>query len=214
MLKQLKRQYQNIFKIGAISFWPLIRNGISFPLRFNLNLKSKPINIIWDITYRCNLDCHYCFFAKSRPLKNKEELSTEKICEFVARVARYKPSFFLTGGEPLLRPDLEKIISTIRAHKMKVGLNTNATLMTRERLLSLDQAGLNYFIISLDPDKNSTDQARGEGVHDKAVQIITLAKELNLKTRIIVNCVVDENNYKQLDNFLDFVILGNNFFDG
>ncbi|MDD2753526.1 MAG: radical SAM protein [Candidatus Portnoybacteria bacterium] len=205
MLKQLKRQYHNIFKIGAVSPWPLLRNGLTFPFRYKFNLDSKPVNIIWDITYRCNLNCHYCFFAVSRPLKKEVELPTEKIIKFVSQVAKYKPSFYFTGGEPLLRPDLEKIIAAIRANKMKVGLNTNATLMTRERLLSMDKAGLNYIIVSLDPNKETTDKARGAGVYDKALQTIKMAKEMNLRVRLTVNCVVDETNFQYLDGFLDMI---------
>ncbi|MEK7575897.1 MAG: radical SAM protein [Patescibacteria group bacterium] len=205
MLKQLKRQYHNIFKIGAVSFWPLFFNSILFPFRWRFNLNTRPINIVWDITYRCNLNCKYCLFAKNKLHTIQNELSSEKIKDFVEKIARYKPSFFLTGGEPLLRQDLEEIISTIRFYKMKVGINTNTTLLTKERLLKLDKAGLNYMIISLDMNENVTDDFRGLGVYKKAFEAIKMLKEIKSKIKIVVNCVINESNYQYLDNFLDFI---------
>lgn len=203
MLKQLKRQYHNIFKIGAVSFWPLFFNSILFSFRWRFNLDTKPVNIVWDITYRCNLNCKYCLFAKNKLHTIQNELPLEKIKNFIKEIAKYRPSFFLTGGEPLLRTDLEEIISTIRFYKMKVGINTNTTLLTKERLLKLDKAGLNYMIISLDMNESVTDDFRGLGVYKKAYEAIKMLKET--KTKIVVNCVINEENYRHLDNFLDFI---------
>ena len=205
MLKQIKRQYHNIFKIGAVSFWPLFFNSSLFPFRWYFNLDTNPVNIVWDITYRCNLNCKYSLFAKNKLHTIQNELSLEKIRNFIKEIAIYKPSFFLTGGEPLLRTDLEEIISIIRSYKMKVGINTNTTLLTKERLLKLDKAGLNYMIISLDMNENVTDNFRGQGVYKKAFEAIKMLKEIKSKIRIVVNCVINESNYQYIDNFLDFI---------
>lgn len=203
MLKQLKRQYHNVFKIKAVSPRPVFVNAVLFPIRHKFNLDSKPINIVWDITYRCNLDCKYCLFAKNKLHTFQDELPLDKILKFVEQVSKYKPSFYFTGGEPLLRNDLEKIINKIHFLKMRVGLNTNTTLATEKRLLSLDKAGLDYIIISLDMNEIATDSIRGAGVYGKAVGAIKMIKDLNLKMKVIVNCVLSESNYQHLDAFLD-----------
>lgn len=205
MLKQFKRQYHNIFKIKAVSLFPFLVNAVLFPIRYKFNLNSKPINIVWDITYRCNLDCKYCLFAKNKLHTFQDELPLDKILKFVEQASKYKPSFYFTGGEPLLRNDLEAIVNKIHSLKMKVGLNTNTTLATKKRLLSLDKAGLDYIIISLDMNEIATDSVRGTGVYDKAVGAIKMIKDLNLKMKVIVNCVLSESNYQHLDMFLDFI---------
>lgn len=205
MLKQLKRQYHNIFKINSVSFWPLFLNAILFPFRFRFNWDTKPVNIVWDITYRCNLNCKYCLFAKSKLRKPENELSLEKIANFIKSIAKYKPSFFLTGGEPLLRPDLEKIIQLIRSNKMRIGINTNATLLTRDRLLRLNEFGLNYMIISLDMNEWATDNFRGTGVYHKVLEMIKTIKAMKLNIRLVINCVISESNHQYLDNFLDLI---------
>ena len=207
MLKQLKRQYHNVFKIKAVSPLQFFINAVLFPIRHKFNLNSKPINIVWDITYRCNLNCRYCLFAKNKLHTFQNELPTDKILEFAEKASKYKPSFYFTGGEPLLRNDLETIVGKIHSLKMRVGLNTNTTLAAEKRLLSLDEAGLDYIIISLDMNEIATDSVRGSGVYDKAVGTIKMIKDLKLKMKVIVNCVLSETNYHHLDAFLDFIDL-------
>jgi len=206
MLSQLKRQYHNIFKIDAVSFLPWLHNALMFPLRFKFNLDTRPVNIFWSVTHRCNLNCKYCFYAKNRShLLKEKELSTQEAKDFIKKSAKFRPAFYLTGGEPLVRTDLEEIIREIRQHKMKVGLNTNATLLTKDRLQSLNDAGLNYMILSLDTNEKDTDSVRGDGVYQKSLEMIKTAKKMKLKTKIVVNCVVSESNYHELDNFLDLM---------
>lgn len=106
----------------------MVKNSVLFPLRYRFNLNSMPINIVWDITYRCNLDCEYCLFAKSKLHSFQGELSTDKILEFVEKVAKYRPSFYFTGGEPLLRNDIETIINKIHSLKIRVGLRAVARM--------------------------------------------------------------------------------------
>ena len=205
MLKQFKRQYHNIFRIRSASFWPLMRNAFLFPFRYAFNLDTVPVNITWDITYRCNLDCKYCLFAKNKLHTIEKELSADKITSFVGQIKKYKPSFFLTGGEPLIRQDLEKIISTIHSSGMRVGINTNTTLLTEERLLKLNEAGLDYMIVSLDMNEETTDDTRGQGVYGKVSGAIEMINNKKLGIKLVINCVVSETNYQYLDDFLDFV---------
>lgn len=94
------------------------------------------------ITYSCNLHCKGCYAAD---LKEQIMMPKAQIKEILDR---YKPMHVnLTGGEPLLYPDLLEIIATI-PKSVVVSLVTNGSLLTEEKLIELKKAGLNTIQIS------------------------------------------------------------------
>jgi MoaA/NifB/PqqE/SkfB family radical SAM enzyme len=104
---------------------------------------------------RCNLACGYCNeyddFSAPVPLEEMNR-RIDKLAELGTTVIT------ISGGEPLLHPDLEKIIQRIRQHGIISTLISNGYLMTRERIEKLNQAGLDHLQISIDnvlPDEIS-----------------------------------------------------------
>jgi MoaA/NifB/PqqE/SkfB family radical SAM enzyme len=104
---------------------------------------------------RCNLSCAYCneYDDVSKPIPLEVMFQrVDKLAELGAT------AITLSGGEPLLHPELEQILSRIRRHGALTGLITNGYLLTRERIQKLNQAGLEYLQISIDniqPDEIS-----------------------------------------------------------
>ena len=104
---------------------------------------------------RCNLSCTYCNefddFSKPVPL--------EEMCRRIDHLARLGVSIITqSGGEPLLHPDLDKIIARVRHHGRLAGMITNGYLLTVERIGQLNRAGLDHLQISIDnvmPDETS-----------------------------------------------------------
>lgn len=111
-----------------------------------------------SVTDRCNFRCVYCmpkevFNKDYRFLPRKELLTFEEIERVVIAFAELGVSKIrLTGGEPLLRNDLEKLIERIASTDgiNDISLTTNASLLTRERAQALKDAGLDRVNISLD----------------------------------------------------------------
>ncbi|MCI0487448.1 MAG: radical SAM protein [Blastocatellia bacterium] len=96
---------------------------------------------------RCNLSCAYCneFDDFSKPIP------TEVMFRRVDKLAELgTTAITISGGEPLLHPDLEKIIARIRHHGILTALISNGYLMTRERVKRLNDSGLEYLQISID----------------------------------------------------------------
>lgn len=96
---------------------------------------------------RCNLSCAYCneYDDYSAPVP------TETLLKRVDRLAELgTTATTLSGGEPLLHPELENVIAGIRKRRMLAGLITNGYLLTRERIKKLNDAGLEYLQISID----------------------------------------------------------------
>ena len=94
---------------------------------------------------RCNLACTYCneFDDFSKPVP----LSTMR--QRIEQLGRLKTGVVtISGGEPLLHPDLDEIIRCIRRNATLSGLITNGLLLTPERIKALNDAGLDYLQIS------------------------------------------------------------------
>ena len=111
-----------------------------------------------SVTDRCNFRCPYCMpkevFGRDFAFLQREELLT---FEEIARLARLfvhngVRKIRLTGGEPLLRRDLERLVEQLAAIEGldDIALTTNGSLLTREKALALKAAGLSRVTISLD----------------------------------------------------------------
>jgi MoaA/NifB/PqqE/SkfB family radical SAM enzyme len=104
---------------------------------------------------RCNLSCTYCNefdnFSKPIPL--------ETLCQRVDHLARLGTTIItISGGEPLMHPDLESVIRRIRTRGLLAGMITNGYLLTPTRIKKLNEAGLDHLQISIDnvkPDEVS-----------------------------------------------------------
>src|ERR1700740_364578 len=104
---------------------------------------------------RCNLACTYCneFDDFSKPV------ALEEMCRRIDRLGAMGTSVItISGGEPLLHPELDAIIARIRRNGIIAGLITNGYLLVANRIKALNRAGLEYLQISIDnlnPDEVS-----------------------------------------------------------
>ena len=116
---------------------------------------SHPILVHIIPTRRCNLSCGYCneYDDVSKPVPLAE------MCRRLDRLAELGTSIItISGGEPLLHPELDQIIARIRKRGMIAGMITNGYLLTAKRIEELNRAGLEHLQISIDnahPDEVS-----------------------------------------------------------
>src|SRR5215472_6744936 len=96
---------------------------------------------------RCNLSCAYCNeyddFSKPVPLGTMQE-RLDQLAALGTTIIT------LSGGEPLMHPEADEIITHIRSHGIIAGMITNGYLLTPERIKRLNQAGLEHMQISID----------------------------------------------------------------
>jgi len=118
---------------------------------------------------RCNLSCAYCneYDDVSKPVP------TETMVQRIDRLARLGTGVItLSGGEPLLHPELDDIIRAMRERGVIAGMITNGYLLTPDRVHRLNAAGLDHLQISIDnvmPDDVSKKSLK---VLDKKLQIL------------------------------------------
>ena len=120
---------------------------------------SGPV-VIWNLVRRCNLTCKHCY-ATSADKDFPGELSTEQVFAVMDDLRAYGvPVLILSGGKPLMGPDLFAIARRATAMGLYVGLSTNGTLIDRANLPEIAETGFDYVGISLDGLRETHDRFR------------------------------------------------------
>ena len=161
-----------------------------------LTLVRKPILVHFEVTLRCNARCNFCDYWKTDASERERELSS------YADAARFFNPMMVTwtGGEPTLRRDLEGLVSAVdRAIRVKyMTLITHGGTLGPERALSLWNAGVNQFNISLDFLDERHDQARGiPGLVAKIMSNVPAMRERGIDA-IRFNTVIKRSNLGEL----------------
>jgi radical SAM protein with 4Fe4S-binding SPASM domain len=122
-----------------------------------------PRLVAWETTRACNLACRHCR-AEALPTPPPEELSFEEGRDLVDQLASWTPApaLILSGGEPLLRPDLLELAAYGRTRGLRVLVSTNGLMMTAALARDLLAAGVARVSLSLDhPEPEAHDAFRG-----------------------------------------------------
>ncbi len=111
-----------------------------------------PHIVAWNLTKRCNLACAHCYISAGSWQATSDELSTEECLRILDEVLDVNPNpmLILTGGEPLLRDDLEVLVERASSQGATVVVGTNGTRLTAERIATLMAAGLKGVAVSVD----------------------------------------------------------------
>lgn len=159
---------------------------------------KAPHIIAWEITRSCNLSCAHCR-ASSKFGHYPGELSFFEAQELIDSIAAItNPILILTGGEPLMRPDIWGIIDYAREQDAQPVIGTNATLITPEIAANMAKHGIPRISVSLDyPTAEEHDAFRGEkGAFEGAVHGIKLAQEHGVGVQ--VNMTVTSMNHTRI----------------
>ncbi|EMS77234.1 radical SAM protein [Desulfotignum phosphitoxidans] len=139
------------------------------------------IVVIWNLTNRCNLSCPHCYtHATSKKLSN--ELDTRQCKSVIDDLARQNVMvLILSGGEPVLRPDLYELAAYARDKKILCALSTNGTLINDLHLRKILKSGIGYVGISIDGIGRNHDEFRGkQGAYAASLNAIRLCRDAGL----------------------------------
>jgi MoaA/NifB/PqqE/SkfB family radical SAM enzyme len=124
-----------------------------------LTRQRRPLLVHFEVTMRCNARCSFCDYWKTPSSAKADEAAS-----FVEAARYFDPMLItFTGGEPLLRRDLETVVGDV-ARAVRTSYNTLIThggMLTQERARGLWDAGIHQFNISLDYLDGRHDVARG-----------------------------------------------------
>ena len=165
--------------------------------------------IFWESTLRCNMKCRHCG-SDCRVSSLQPDMPFEDFARVLRRVKEtydsHKIMIVVTGGEPLMRKDIEQCGRAIYDMEFPWGIVSNGFLMTPEKIDGLLRAGLHSATISLDGFQDEHEWMRGvHGSFRNASEAIRiLANEPSIKFDV-VTCV-NNKNYESLPQFKEYLI--------
>lgn len=157
-----------------------------------------PRVVAWEVTRRCPLACKHCRAgAKDRAYEG--ELSTAECLRVLDSLAAFgKPMIIWTGGEPMYRPDILDLVRAATARGLRSVMAPCGTLVTRDALLALKDAGVMACSFSLDgATAESHDAFRGvAGAYANVTHAMAVAREIGMPFQ--VNATVSRLNRAEL----------------
>ncbi len=154
--------------------------------------------VAWETTRNCNLACVHCR-ASADLGPHEGELDTRTSLRLLDQIAEAgNPIIILTGGEPMLRPDIYELAEYGTAKGLRMVMAPNGTLITKENAEKLTSAGIKRISISIDgASGESHDRFRGvEGAFDGAMTGVKHAKAAGLEFQI--NTTITKTNLDQI----------------
>lgn len=160
--------------------------------------------VVWNCTRTCNLQCLHCY-SNSDAQKYEGELTTNEALHFIDQLAQFKvPVLLLSGGEPLLRPDLEQLVARAVGQGIRVTISTNGTLLKAEKVKRLQALGIGYIGVSLDGTATVNDHFRGHrGAFAAALDGIKNC--IAVGQRVGLRFTINKHNYGELDDIFDML---------
>ena len=193
---------------GMLQHYPFVVKNFSAYFR-NLYrrkiLKSSivtPYSAIFYATHKCNLDCSYC--NQKNPQVFSEEVDTETTVRIFRAIRKDVDTMLITGGECLMRPDIDELI---RAARRDVGFRsllmvTNGVLIDRHPDI-LDH--LNGIIISLDAISHDPSEPMSKSAAvPKVIDNLMLVKRKLPPQSVTISCVLERWNIGEAEKILDF----------
>ena len=160
--------------------------------------------MIWNLIRRCNLACKHCY-SISADTDFPGELSTAEIYAVMDDLkAFHVPVLILSGGEPLLRPDIFEISARAKAMGFYVGLSTNGTLIDDAMIGRIAAIGYDYVGISIDGLRETHDRFRRlEGAFDASMHGLRLCRDAGIKVGL--RFTMTQDNASELPQLLDLM---------
>ncbi|HBG74960.1 MAG: hypothetical protein A2X25_07340 [Chloroflexi bacterium GWB2_49_20] len=170
---------------------------------FNL----APFTIAWEVTRACAYACVHCR-ADAQHQRDSRELSTEEAFALIDRLADFgnTPILIFTGGDPMMRRDLNELIAYASRKGLRCSLTPTATaLPTSKRLEQVKEAGIRRIALSLDAPspKVHDDFRKVPGSWQRTMEILHRAQEVGLSVQ--VNTTVSKHNVDILAEMVPFI---------
>lgn len=195
MAYSIIRQLRNGWRVGRV-IWSRFTGG---------DPPYLPVLLLF-LTDRCNLRCVMCGVCDRESRREVPELNTQEWIEVLESARRLGTMLVsISGGEPMLRRDLEEIIAGAAGRGMRVHMCSNGLLMTPKRVRALADAGLRAVSISIDHvEQESHEALRGRGTWQRTLKGVQTLREHAPDIRVSINTLITRENYEILPEMLSF----------
>ena len=161
--------------------------------------------VIWNLVRRCNLSCLHCYsFSADHDFPG--ELNTADVFTVLDDLKAFRvPVLILSGGEPLMRPDIFEISARAKDLGFYVGLSSNGTLIDETRIAAIKAADYDYVGISLDGLEETHDFfRRRKGAFQSSLHGIRLCRQAGIKVGI--RLTLTEQTAQDMPALLDLML--------
>ncbi|MFV0663503.1 heme d1 biosynthesis radical SAM protein NirJ [Denitromonas sp.] len=160
--------------------------------------------VIWNLIRRCNLTCKHCY-SISADTNFPGELDTPEVFSVMDNLKAYRvPVLILSGGEPLLRPDIFEISRRAKSMGFYTALSSNGTLITQDNIDQIAEIDYDYVGVSLDGIRDTHDEFRRmKGAFEASLDGIRLCRDRGLK--VGVRFTMTQDNAADLPALLQLV---------
>lgn len=165
--------------------------------------------LFWECTWRCNLSCRHCG-SDCKSSSTQPDMPAQDfirvIDSLLPHVDRHRLNIVITGGEPLVRSDIEEVGLELYRREIPWGIVTNGMLLNERRFESLRRSGLHSLTISLDGLEDSHNWMRGNPESFRralgAIRIVAKAEDIHFD---VVTCV-NRRSLAELDALKELLI--------
>lgn len=170
---------------------------------------NRIFTIQWHITNKCDFNCKHCYMTLEQRKKIKGELTTKEALKLIddiadfASVAKVLPRICFTGGNPLLRNDIETILSYSNKNGIMNHILGNPSFSNKQ-LEMMQKNNVTRYQISLDGLKETHDYFRGPGSYELGLEAIHKLSEAGI-TPVIMSTATTKNQ-KELPKLARTVI--------
>src|ERR687888_822713 len=163
--------------------------------------EARPYTLVAELTYRCPLRCVYCSNPRDFARHGDALATGDWLRVFREAEALGVVQLNLTGGEPLLRDDLEQLVEGARTLDLYTNLITSGVPLTRERLTRFRSLGLDNVQVSIqDVVAPSSDRIAGARVFERKLQVARWVKELGFP--LTLNVVLHRENLGRVEEIV------------
>ena len=163
-----------------------------------------PLRYFLEVTYRCNLNCPYCYIGHER---KKDELSYDEWIRFISQIPRYA-FITLVGGEPFIRDDFIQIMEFASKKVFgKVNVVSNGTMLNEKTIDSIIKSRIILLSVSLDGWGKTHDINRNkDGIFDKIISNLEIVnkKRKNHPTMVDIKTIVLKNNLEDIYKLYEY----------
>ncbi|MGH3870997.1 MAG: pyrroloquinoline quinone biosynthesis protein PqqE [Pseudonocardiaceae bacterium] len=165
---------------------------------------DRPLGLLAELTYRCPLHCLYCSNPVAVPQATELMLvEWYRVLDEARQLGVLQ--LHLTGGEPLVRPDLTQLVARARELGFYVNLVTSGVGLGERRAAELAQAGLDHVQLSIqDADRTAADEIAGARVWGHKMAAAQMIKALGLP--LTINVVLHRGNIGRIESLINFAV--------
>lgn len=174
-------------------------------------MRKIPFALQWHITDKCNQRCKHCYIYEGKEktcisrdlsLKSLENI-LENFIESCDKLNR-KPAIYITGGDPLLYPDIWNFLRILKEKKLEFCILGNPFHLNLDIIKCLEDFGCVSYQMSLDGLRETHDKIRKRGSFDATISSLEYFKESNISVAIMAT--VSKTNIQEIPDLVDIVV--------